>query len=97
MSWSTAREALKILEEEHLLLCRHGVGRFVAPGTSGALAEGIPSLQSIALCQRIGVAKSTPWILLEQPNSDPQDRPVRFSKDYHCGDKFRFQVLGRRH
>jgi GntR family transcriptional regulator len=200
VSRSTVREALKILEEEHLLLCRHGVGRFVAPGATGVLTEGITSLQSVTemaadldislstvvldvretvpdefvrarlelgpgasvvwlervrlaegdpaiysidifpralvvgaldpatfegsllaamengwsttlayskavisavtldaqLSQRVGVSEATPWILLEQTNYDPQDRPVLFSKDYHRGDRFQFHVLRRR-
>jgi GntR family transcriptional regulator len=48
------------------------------------------------LSQRVGVSQSTPWILLEQTNYDPQDLPVLFSKDYHRGDKFQFHVVRRR-
>jgi GntR family transcriptional regulator len=47
VSRATIREALKTLEEERLVLCRHGVGRFVAPGSSGILSEGITRLQSM--------------------------------------------------
>jgi len=47
VSRSTIREALKILEEERLILCRHGVGRFVAPTASGVLSESITNLQSV--------------------------------------------------
>jgi GntR family transcriptional regulator len=47
VSRSTVREALKILEEERFILCRHGLGRFVAPGVSGVLTEGITNLQSV--------------------------------------------------
>lgn len=200
VSRATVREALKILEEERLVLCRHGVGRFVAPGSSGVLSEGITRLQSVTemardlaiplstqvlslreelpdgvvrtrlnlepgvavvvlervrlthgepviysvdifprtlvvgelqpeafagsllsvmksgwntelayskavisavtldpqLSQRIGVSAGLPWILLEQVNYNGQDRPILYSKDYHRGDKFQFQVLRRR-
>ena len=47
VSRATVREALKVLEEERILICRHGVGRFVAPGTSDVLREGITSLRSV--------------------------------------------------
>lgn len=47
VSRATIREALRVLEEERLVLCRHGVGRFVAPQSSGVLSEAITSLQSM--------------------------------------------------
>lgn len=47
VSRTTVREALKILEEERLIVCRHGVGRFVASGASGLLTESITNLQSV--------------------------------------------------
>ncbi len=48
ISRSALREALKILEEERVLLCQHGVGRFVAPGLSGLLQEDITHLKSVS-------------------------------------------------
>jgi GntR family transcriptional regulator len=47
VSRATVREALKALEEERLIICRHGVGRFVAPGPSGVLSEAITNLNSV--------------------------------------------------
>jgi GntR family transcriptional regulator len=52
VSRATIREALKILEEERLVLCRHGVGRFVAPGPSGVLSGAITDLQSVTEMSR---------------------------------------------
>lgn len=43
----TVREALKRLEEERLILCRHGVGRFVSPELSGILSEALTDLKSV--------------------------------------------------
>lgn len=44
----TVREALKMMEEERLVLCRHGVGRFVAPGSSDVLQESMTNLKSMS-------------------------------------------------
>ena len=71
VSRSTVREALKILEEDRLILCRHGVGRFVSPGTSGVLTEGITSLQSVtemASDQAIPVSTQVLAMREELPN-----------------------------
>jgi GntR family transcriptional regulator len=200
VSRATVREALKTLEEERLLICRHGVGRFLAPDPSSVLSEEITHLKSVTemaqglgittttrvlsmgeepagdlvrshlelgpestvvvlerarlahgqpiiysidifprrlvvgelrpvefaaslisvmeakwgmrlayskatisavmldrdLSRRIGVDEEIPWILMEQVNYDPQDRPILYSKDYHRGDKIQFRVLRRR-
>jgi GntR family transcriptional regulator len=42
------------------------------------------------------LVRDVPWILMEQINFDPHDRPVLYSRDFHRGDKFRFHVLRRR-
>jgi len=47
VSRATVREALKALEEERLIICRHGVGRFMAPGPSGVLSVAITNLGSV--------------------------------------------------
>ena len=200
VSRATVREALKLLEEQRLIICKHGVGRFVAPGPSGVLSEGITRLDSVSnmadqlnislttrvlsmyeelpgdvvrarldldpgssvvvlervrradgdpviysidvfprsivvgdlpmqefagsllavmegrwgvrlaysravisavvldddISEAIEVTPCVPWILLEQTNYDPQDRPVLYSKDYHRGDRFQFHVLRTR-
>ena len=200
VSRATVREALKILEEERVVICRHGVGRFLAPDPSSVLSEEITHLKSVTemaqalgitastrvlsmceepaedpvrthlalepgstivilervrlthgkpviysldvfprrlvigelrredftgslisimegewgaklayakstlsavmldpeLSRRIAVPEGIPWILMEQVNYDPQDRPILYSKDYHRGDKIQFRVLRRR-
>jgi len=200
VSRATVREALKALEEERVVICRHGVGRFLAPDPSSVLSEEITRLKSVTemaqglgiatstrvlsmreepatdpvrshlelepgstvvilerarlahgkpiiysldifprrlvagelrreelagslisvmegkwgarlsyskatisavmldaeLCERIAVPGDVPWILMEQVNYDPQDRPILYSKDYHRGDKIQFRVLRRR-
>jgi GntR family transcriptional regulator len=37
-----------------------------------------------------------PWILLVQRNLDEAGRPVIYSRDYHRGDRFTFNVVRRR-
>lgn len=37
-----------------------------------------------------------PWILLVQRNLDQTGRPVIYSRDYHRGDRFTFNVIRRR-
>lgn len=60
VSRATVREALKLLEEQHLILCRHGVGRFVAPGPSGVLSEGITRLESVTeMANGLSISLST--------------------------------------
>jgi len=200
ISRGALREALKILEEERVVLCQHGIGRFVAPSPSDILSEDITRLKSTTefanslgftfskrvlsarqepaagvicthldlpegvpvmvlervfngpegpiiysidifprslvsedmdmehfqgsllqaieqngqnrleysktvlravildeeLSRRIGTTTCSPWILLEQVNYNGRDRPILYSKDYHCGEKFQFRVLRRR-
>lgn len=200
VSRTTVREALKILQEERVVLCRHGVGHFLLPEPSGVLSDDITHLKSvteltlglgitisarvvslregkaeepivtklgldpgstIAVLERIRLARgepiiysidmfprrlvvgelraedltgslisvmegswglrmeyskavlsavmldpevakrtglpgNIPWILMEQTNYDPQDKPFLCSRDYHRGDKFQFHVLRRR-
>jgi GntR family transcriptional regulator len=42
------------------------------------------------------VDHKVPWLLMEQINFDPNDRPILYSLDFHRSDKFRFHVLRRR-
>ena len=200
VSRATIREALKLLDQERVILCRHGVGRFVAPGSAGVFTDAISNLKSVTemardlnitistqvislreeipdpgvreklalgpgmavmvlervryaegepviysidifprhivvgaiepqafngslcaimeqdwsvrleysrsvvraalldpeLCRRINVPDCLAWLSMEQINYDAQDRPVLYSKDYHRGDKFEFQVVRQR-
>jgi GntR family transcriptional regulator len=50
------REAFKLLEEERVVLCQHGVGRFVAPENPGGFSEDITRLTSMTeLAGTLGV------------------------------------------
>jgi GntR family transcriptional regulator len=77
VSRSTIREALKILEDEHLIVCRHGVGRSVVPGASDVLREDITSLRSVTeVAENLGIPLSTKVISLRQelPKDAVRDR-----------------------
>jgi GntR family transcriptional regulator len=47
VSRATVREALRILQEERVILSRHGIGHFVAPDPSSVLSEEITRLKSV--------------------------------------------------
>jgi GntR family transcriptional regulator len=48
VSRSALREALKLMEEERVILCQHGVGRFMAPQVAGIYSEDITHLKSVS-------------------------------------------------
>ncbi len=55
VSRSTVREALKLLEEERLIYCIHGVGRFMAPEPISMLKGDIVRLESVSeMAARLG-------------------------------------------
>lgn len=67
VSRTTIREALKTLEEERFLLCRHGVGRFMAPGPSGVLSETITDLNSVTeMARSLATSISTQVLSLRE-------------------------------
>jgi len=72
VSRATVREALKALEEERLLICRHGVGRFLAPDPSAVLSEEITRLKSVTeMAQGLGITTSTRVLSMrEEPARD---------------------------
>jgi len=72
VSRATVREALKILEEERVILCRHGVGRFLAPDPSSVLSEDITRLRSVTEMSRgLGIPITTQVLSLhEEPAKD---------------------------
>ena len=75
VSRATVREALKILEEEHVILCRHGVGRFLAPDPSGVLSDDITRLKSVTeLSRGLGITTSTRVLSLHE---EPANETVR--------------------
>lgn len=47
VSRATVREALKLLEEEHIITVRHGLGRFVAYDPENLINEDITRLESV--------------------------------------------------
>ncbi|MGQ9683240.1 MAG: GntR family transcriptional regulator [Anaerolineae bacterium] len=67
VSRATVREALKLLEEERVVICRHGVGRFLAPAPGGMLIEDITRLSSVTeLAQGLGISTSTRVVTLRE-------------------------------
>jgi GntR family transcriptional regulator len=48
VSRSALREVLKLMEEERVIICQHGVGRFVAPQMQGKYSEDITHLKSVS-------------------------------------------------
>jgi GntR family transcriptional regulator len=48
VSRSALREVLKLMEEERVILCQHGIGRFVAPQIEGKYSEDITRLKSVS-------------------------------------------------
>lgn len=60
VSRATVREALKYLEEERIIVCRHGSGRYMAAAPGGMLDEEITRLQSVTeMAQTQGIEIST--------------------------------------
>ena len=60
VSRATVREALKILEEERVLICQHGVGRFLAPNPAGAFSDEVTHLKSVTdMAHGLGISLST--------------------------------------
>lgn len=60
VSRSTVREALKLLEEERLVYCIHGVGRFMAPEPISMLKGDIVRLESVSeMAARLGIPIET--------------------------------------
>jgi GntR family transcriptional regulator len=60
VSRATVREALKTMEDEHLIICRHGLGRFVAPAAAGVYSDAIANLKSVTeLAQDLAIPLST--------------------------------------
>lgn len=71
VSRATVREALTILEQERVIICRHGVGRFVAPDPGGVLSEQITHLKSVTdMAQELGFALNTKVISVREELAD---------------------------
>lgn len=75
VSRGTVREALKALEEEHLVICRRGRGRFLAGDPARILNEEVNRLQSVTeLAQSLGLELQTIVLSLEKKPADEQVR-----------------------
>jgi GntR family transcriptional regulator len=72
ISRSTLREALLNLEQEGIILRRHGVGTFVAPGYEHRLESGLERLESILeLAARQGFQVQVEGLEVRQVPADP--------------------------
>jgi GntR family transcriptional regulator len=84
VSRATVREALKALEEERVILCRHGLGRFLAPDPSSALSDEITRLKSVTeMARGLGIPISTQVLSLRE---EPPKDIVRTRLDLEPGD-----------
>ena len=73
ISRPTLREALLNLEQEGVIVRRHGVGTFVAPGYGSRLESGLERLESIlALAARHGMATQMCGLSVEQVAADEE-------------------------
>lgn len=72
VSRGTVREALKSLEQEHIIVCRRGRGRFLTGDPQRVLNEEVNRLQSVTeLAQSIGFDLQTEVLSLKkQPAND---------------------------
>ncbi len=70
-SRATVREALKLLEEQRVVLCRHGVGRFLAPEPGGVLTDEITQLKGTTqMVSELGLALDTRVVSLYEIIAD---------------------------
>ena len=77
VSRATVREALKSLDQERIILCRHGVGRFVAPGTNGVFTDAISNLKSVTeMARDLNITITTRVIScrVELPDDDVREK-----------------------
>ena len=74
------------------------IGALTARGVELAYAQAtIRAAKVPRTIARAGhVPPSLPWLLLEQVHFDTSERPIIWSRDFHRGDRFEFNVLRRR-
>lgn len=71
VSRPTIREALKFLEEEKTVICRHGAGRFVASDPASLLQQEITRLEGVTtFAERQGIKISTRVLSLTLVEAD---------------------------
>ncbi len=76
VSRATVREALRILQEERVIISRHGIGHFVAPDPSSILSEEITRLNSVTeMARERGLTIGTHVLSLreERPEGNVQE------------------------
>lgn len=75
VSRATVREALRILEEERVIICRHGIGRFRAPDPSDVLSEDITQLTGLTeMTRALGISIQTRVLELTEEIADDNVR-----------------------
>jgi GntR family transcriptional regulator len=75
VSRATVREALRILEEERVIICRHGVGRFLAPDSIDVLSEDITQLRGLTeMARALGISIQTQVLGLRDEVADEEVR-----------------------
>lgn len=85
VSRSTVREALRLLEEERLIYCIHGVGRFMAPEPISMLKGDIVRLESVSeMGARLGISVETKALSLAEA---PATESVATNLGINSGDR----------
>jgi GntR family transcriptional regulator len=75
VSRTTVREALKTLEEERVIICHQGVGRFVAPNPDGVLSQHITHLKSVTdMAGDLGISLNTKVLSVRVESPDDKVR-----------------------
>jgi GntR family transcriptional regulator len=71
VSRSTVRESLKLLEEEKVIIVRHGLGRFVAVDPTSIMTEDITHLESVTeMAAALGIMIETEVVSLRSELAD---------------------------
>ncbi len=84
VSCTTVRESLKLLEEEKVIIVRHGLGRFVATDPSNFLTEDITRLESVTeMAASLGIIIETEVMNLR---SEPADGVIQARLNLQPGE-----------
>ena len=84
VSRTSIREALKLLEEEKVIIVRHGLGRFVAADPSNFLTEDVTRLESVTeMAASLGIQVETVVIDLR---SELPDEKIRARLNLNPGE-----------
>ncbi|MED3624203.1 GntR family transcriptional regulator [Neobacillus thermocopriae] len=89
VSRATLREALRILEEENVIIRRHGVGTFV--NSKPLFTSGIEQLNSVTdMIKQVGMKPGT--IFLSSTKQDPTEEDIR---RFSCSETEEMVVIER--